>query len=69
MFVEGTRPNVDEEVCQKKRVKIDDIDPSIFCDVYKRLDIPDACGNDWRRLAGKLGYTVKHVRVRNHYFS
>ena len=68
IFVEGTRPNVDEELCQKQCLKIGDIDPNTFTTVYKRLDMTNARGHDWRGLAGRLGYTVNDVLVRKQFF-
>ncbi|XP_028394863.1 uncharacterized protein LOC114519005 [Dendronephthya gigantea] len=60
---DGKRPNVDEEVCQKKHIKIRDINDDIFKTVCKRLQFENARGHDWRGLAGKLGYTVDDVQM------
>ncbi|CAB4044838.1 myeloid differentiation primary response 88 [Paramuricea clavata] len=60
----GTAPNVDEELrCDKKCLKIANIDPDILIRVCNLLNIEQVLGRDWRTLAGRLGYDVTDVKI------
>ena len=59
----GTAPNVDEQICEKKLLKIDHIDPSVVNKACNLLSIHQVMGNDWRGLAGKLNYSFTDVKI------
>ena len=59
----GTAPNVDEQICEKKLLKIDHIDPSVIIRACNLLNIRQVMGNDWRGLAGKLKYSYTDVKI------
>ena len=50
-------------MCEKKDLKIGDIDPGVFGYACGLLDVEQVLGGDWRSLGGKLGYTVRDVKV------
>ena len=58
-------PGDGQELCQKKYLKIFDINSEVFIKACNLLRIHQVQGRDWRGLAGKLGYNVEQVLVRN----
>ena len=59
----GTAPNVDEQICEKKLLKIDHIDPSVVNRACNLLNIHQVMGIDWRGLAAKLKYSYIDVKI------
>ncbi len=60
----GTAPNVNEQLCEKRFLKIGKIHPTVFTRACNLLNIHQVQGNDWRGLAGELDFDVTDVMVR-----
>ena len=63
LIIGSSAPNVDEQLCEKKSLKIRDINPSVFRKACNWLNVPQQLGRDWKDLAGELGKTVMDVKV------
>ena len=59
----GSAPNVVDQLCEKKRLKIRDINPTVFRTACNWLNVPQPLGRDWKDLAGELGKTEMDVLV------
>ena len=58
-----SRQSLDDEVCEKKLLKIGHVNMETFDKACRLLD-RELPGRDWRSLGGRLGYTVDDISVR-----
>ncbi|CAB4017763.1 tumor necrosis factor receptor superfamily member 16 [Paramuricea clavata] len=56
-------PGDGQELCQKKYLKIFDINSEVFIKACNLLRIHQVQGRGWQGLAGRLGYNVEQVLI------